>query len=48
MGVVDDLVAGREAFEGREWAVARDRLAGAPDLSPADLESLAVAAYLCR
>lgn len=47
MGVVDDLVAGREAFEGREWAVARDRLAGAPDLSPADLESLAVAAYLC-
>jgi ATP/maltotriose-dependent transcriptional regulator MalT len=46
MGVVDDLVAGREAFERREWAVARDRLTGAPDLGADDLEALALAAYL--
>jgi ATP/maltotriose-dependent transcriptional regulator MalT len=46
MGVVDDLVAGREAFERREWAVARDRLAGAADLGAEDLEALALAAYL--
>jgi DNA-binding CsgD family transcriptional regulator len=46
MGVVDDLVAGREAFERREWAVARDRLTGATDLGADDLETLALAAYL--
>lgn len=46
MGVVDDLVAGREAFDRREWAEARDRLAVADDPSPDDLESLALAAYL--
>jgi ATP/maltotriose-dependent transcriptional regulator MalT len=46
MGIVDDLVAGREAFERREWAVARDRLSAAPDPAPDDLESLALAAYL--
>jgi ATP/maltotriose-dependent transcriptional regulator MalT len=47
MGVVDDLVAGRAAFERREWAVARDRLVDAPDLGADDLESLALASYLC-
>ncbi|HEY3530497.1 MAG TPA: LuxR C-terminal-related transcriptional regulator [Nocardioides sp.] len=46
MGVADDLVVGREAFERREWAAARDRLAGHPDLCGEDLEALAVAAYL--
>lgn len=47
MGVVDDLIAGREAFDRREWDVARERLAGAPDLAAQDLEALALAAYLC-
>ncbi len=47
MGVVDDLVAGREAFERREWVVARDRLSAVSDPGPDDLESLALAAYLC-
>lgn len=47
MGVVDELVAGREAFDRREWAVARDRLSRSPDLGPDDLESLALAGYLC-
>jgi ATP/maltotriose-dependent transcriptional regulator MalT len=46
MGVVDDLVAGREAFDRREWATARDRLAAVVDPGPADQESLALAAYL--
>jgi DNA-binding NarL/FixJ family response regulator len=46
MGVVNDLVEGREAFERREWALARDRLSAAPDPGPGDLESLAQAAYL--
>jgi ATP/maltotriose-dependent transcriptional regulator MalT len=48
MGIVDDLVEGREAFERRRWVVARDRLSAAAsrDLGPGDLESLAVAAYL--
>jgi ATP/maltotriose-dependent transcriptional regulator MalT len=48
MGIVDDLVEGREAFERREWVLARDRLSAAPvqDLGPDDHESLAVAAYL--
>jgi ATP/maltotriose-dependent transcriptional regulator MalT len=46
MGVVDDLVAGREAFDRREWAVARDRLSAVADPGPHDLEALALAAYL--
>jgi hypothetical protein len=48
MGIVDDLVAGREAFERRDWAVARDRLSavGSGDLGAEDLDALAVASYL--
>lgn len=47
MGVVDEVVQGRAAFERREWARARDRLAAADGaLGPDDLEALAVAAYL--
>lgn len=46
MDVIDDLIAGREAFERREWAVARDHLADAPDLGADDLETLALASYL--
>lgn len=47
MDAVDEVVQGRAAFERREWARARDRLAAAVDgLGPDDLEALAVAAYL--
>jgi len=48
MGIVDDLVAGREAFERRDWAVARDRLSvvDSDELGAEDLDALAVAAYL--
>jgi ATP/maltotriose-dependent transcriptional regulator MalT len=48
MGIVDDLVQGREAFERRQWRAAHDRLSS-PDLAalnPADLDALATAAYL--
>jgi ATP/maltotriose-dependent transcriptional regulator MalT len=47
MGIVDDLVAGREAFERRDWGVARDRLSAVSNPGPDDLEALALAAYLC-
>ena len=48
MGIVDDLVRGREAFERREWAAAYDRLTlvDPAGLGPADLVALATAAYL--
>jgi DNA-binding CsgD family transcriptional regulator len=48
MGVVDELVKGREAFERREWAAAQDRLSGVERerLSSDDLLRLGLAAYL--
>jgi len=48
MGIVDDLVQGREAFERREWRAARDGLSApaATELEPDDLRALATAAYL--
>ena len=48
MDIVDELIAGREAFRRHEWTAARDRLS-APDLAtlePADLHALATSAYL--
>ena len=48
MGVVEELVRGREAFERREWAVAYDRLATVDpaELTAEDLASLGAAAFL--
>ena len=48
MGVVDELVRGREAFERREWAAAYDRLAtlDPAELTVEDLASLGAAAFL--
>jgi DNA-binding CsgD family transcriptional regulator len=48
MGVVDDLVKGREAFERREWAAVYDLLSvvDRAQLSPDDLLRLGMAAYL--
>jgi hypothetical protein len=37
---------GRRAFDGKDWAQARARLAAADLRDPEDLERLAVAAYL--
>lgn len=48
MGIVDELVEGREAFERRAWGAACEHLS-APDLtdlSPEDLTALATSAYL--
>ena len=48
MDIVDELIAGREAFRRHEWKAARDRLSS-PDLAelnPADLRSLATASFL--
>src|SRR5688572_25436382 len=48
MGVVEELVRGREAFERREWAVAYDRLAtlDPAELTAEDLAALGAAAFL--
>lgn len=48
MGIVDDLLAGRAAFERQDWAEAHDRLSAADlaELGPEDLGALATAAYL--
>lgn len=48
MGVVDELVRGREAFERRAWATAHDALSKvAPtELDDADLSTFATSAYL--
>lgn len=48
MGIVDDLLQGRAAFERRDWAEAHNRLSAASlaDLGPDDLGALATAAYL--
>ena len=48
MGIVDELLRGREAFERRDWAQAVDHLSAVvPDRSdPDDLGALAIAEYL--
>jgi DNA-binding CsgD family transcriptional regulator len=46
MGIVEDLERARAAFDRRDWATAYDRLSSAADLRPADLLTLATAAYL--
>ena len=48
MDIVDELIQGREAFQRREWRVARDRLSASDPatLEPSDLHALATAAYL--
>jgi DNA-binding CsgD family transcriptional regulator len=51
MGIVDDLEQARQAFERRDWTAAYQRLSTVGDqepseLTPADLLSLATAAYL--
>jgi len=44
--MADPVELGRQAFDGKDWAEARARLASADVSDPADLERLAVAAYL--
>ena len=48
MGIVDELLQGREAYDRHEWQTARDQLS-TPDLTvlePSDLRALWTAAYL--
>ena len=48
MGVVDELIRAREAYDRREWLAAYDGLSDAApeELTPDDLVQLATAAYL--
>ena len=48
MGIVDDLVQGRQALERHDWAVAQEHLTASDPaaLGPDDLHALATAAFL--